>query len=157
MSYLVDGMANGAAIFSGRALGQKNRDLFWQTLRMTYKWLFVLVVVLMAGFGASGTFWIRCFTDIGEVAALAGAYRYYVLLYPLIAGIGLALYGMFTGATYTAPVRNMMMAALAVFWPAERLLVPLYGNDGLWLSYLLFVGTQSLILFLSLKKLRKKI
>ena len=27
MSFLVDGMANGASVFSGRALGQKNRAL----------------------------------------------------------------------------------------------------------------------------------
>lgn len=59
--------------------------------------------------------WISCFTDIVEVAVLAEAYKEYVLVYPLVAGIGLALYGMFTGATYTAPVRNMMIMALAVF------------------------------------------
>ena len=78
-----------------------------------------------------------------------------MLVYPLVAGIGLALYGMFTGATYTAPVRNMMIMALAVFLLAERFLVPLMGNDGLWISFLLFVGSQSLILFLSLSKFRK--
>jgi MATE family multidrug resistance protein len=39
----------------------------------------------------------------------------------------------------------------------ERLLVPLLGNDGLWISFLIFVGIQSLILFYSLRKLREKI
>jgi MATE family multidrug resistance protein len=155
MSFLVDGMANGASIFSGRALGQNSKELVWQTLKMTYKWLFVLVVLLMSGFALSSTFWINCFTDIVEVAALAETYKWYVFAYPLFAGIGLALYGMFTGATCTAPVRNMMIMALAVFWPAEHVLVPLWGNDGLWISFLLFVGSQSLILFLSLSKLRK--
>lgn len=157
MSFLVDGMANGASVFSGRALGQKNRALFWQILKMTYKWLFVLVFLLMLGFTFGSTFLINCFTDLEEVAVLAETYKYYVLIYPLIAGIGLALYGMFTGATYTVPIRNMMLIALAVFWPVERLLVPLLGNDGLWISFLIFVGIQSLILFYSLRKLREKI
>lgn len=157
MSFLVDGMANGASIFSGRALGQKSSALFWQTLRMTYKWLFVLIVLLVVGFFFGSTFLINCFTDLQEVAVLAAAYRNYVLVYPVIAGLGLALYGMFTGATYTAPIRNMMLIALAVFWPVERLLVPLLGNDGLWISFLIFVGIQSLILFYSLRKLREKI
>ena len=124
---------------------------------MTYKWLFVLIVLLVVGFFFGSTFLINCFTDLQEVAVLAAAYRNYVLVYPVIAGLGLALYGMFTGATYTAPIRNMMLIALAVFWPVERVLVPLWGNDGLWISFLIFVGTQSLILFFSLKKLRKKI
>ena len=157
MSFLVDGMANGASVFSGRALGQKNRALFWQILKMTYKWLFVLVFLLMLGFTFGSTFLINCFTDLEEVAVLAETYKYYVLIYPLIAGIGLALYGMFTGATYTVPIRNMMLIALAVFWPVERLLVPLLGNDGLWISFLIFVGIQSLILFYSLRKLGEKI
>lgn len=124
---------------------------------MTYKWLLVLVLILVAGFAASGSFWISCFTDIQEVAALASAYKNYVLVYPLIAGIGLALYGMYTGATYTAPVRNMMLVAMAVFWPVERALVPLWGNDGLWTAFLVFVGIQSLILLFSLKGLKKKV
>ena len=82
MSYLVDGMANGASIFSGRALGQKSKELFWQTLRMTYKWLFVLIILLMSVFALSSTFWISCFTDIVEVAVLAEAYKEYVLVIP---------------------------------------------------------------------------
>lgn len=156
MSFLVDGTANGASIFSGRALGQKNKALFWQTLRMTYKWLLVLVLILVAGFAASGSFWISCFTDIQEVAALASAYKNYVLVYPLIAGIGLALYGMYTGATYTAPVRNMMLVAMLCFglWSGASAFV---GNDGLWTAFLVFVGIQSLILLFSLKGLKKKV
>ena len=157
MSFLIDGMANGTSIFSGRALGERSKTLFWQTLRLTYKWLLVLVLLLMVGFALGSNFLISSFTDLEEVTVLAEGYKYYVLVYPLLSGVGLALYGMFTGATYTAPVRNMMLIALAVFWPAEKLLVPLYGNDGLWLSFLLFVGSQSLILFLSLNKLKKKI
>lgn len=157
MSYLVDGMANGASIFSGRAFGQRSRALLSQTMRLTYKWLLVLVVLLTIVFAGSGTFWISCFTDLQEVAALAGAYQIYVLAYPLVAGVGLASYGLFTGATYTAPVRNMMLLALAFFWVAERSLVPLWGNDGLWLSFLIFAGSQSLILSLFLKKLQKQV
>ena len=73
---------------------------------MTYKWLFVLVFLLMLGFTFGSTFLINCFTDLEEVAVLAETYKYYVLIYPLIAGIGLALYGMFTGATYTVPIKK---------------------------------------------------
>ena len=157
MSYLIDGMANGAAIFTGRSLGQRNAALFQQTLRLTYKWLLFLVLFLTIGFFLTGGFFITCFTDLSEVAALAEQYRIYVLLYPLVAGVGLALYGFFTGATHTAPVRDMMLIALAVFWFAEKCLTPRYGNDGLWMAFLLFVGTQSLVLRILLQRLRRKI
>lgn len=50
MSYLIDGMANGAAIFSGRAVGSKNGKLFAATIKMTFKWLVVLAAILMLGY-----------------------------------------------------------------------------------------------------------
>lgn len=50
MSYLIDGMANGAAIFSGRAVGAKNGKLFAATIKMTFKWLVVLAAILMLGY-----------------------------------------------------------------------------------------------------------
>ena len=152
------GAALGTVVLAANAVLFQLKDIMsFLVDGMTYKWLFVLVFLLMLGFTFGSTFLINCFTDLEEVAVLAETYKYYVLIYPLIAGIGLALYGMFTGATYTVPIRNMMLIALAVFWPVERLLVPLLGNDGLWISFLIFVGIQSLILFYSLRKLREKI
>lgn len=50
MSYLIDGMANGAAIFSGRAVGANNAKLFAATIKMTFKWLVVLAAILMLGY-----------------------------------------------------------------------------------------------------------
>ena len=71
MSYLIDGMANGAAIFSGRAVGAKNGKLFAATIKMTFKWLVVLAAILMLGYHLSNEFFIRMFTNIEEVVAMA--------------------------------------------------------------------------------------
>lgn len=109
MSYLIDGMANGAAIFSGRAVGAKNGKLFAATVKMTFKWLVVLAAILMLGYHLSNEFFIRLFTNIEEVVAMAMTYNVFVLFYPVCAGIGMVLYGVFCGATRTAPVRNMML------------------------------------------------
>ena len=46
---------------------------------------------------------------------MAMTYNVFVLFYPVCAGIGMVLYGVFCGATKTAPVRNMMLMALLVF------------------------------------------
>lgn len=156
MSYLIDGMANGAAIFSGKAIGASSRPLFDATLRMTYKWLAVLAVVLMAGYLVTSDFLIRIFTGIPDVIAVCEEYNLYVLVYPVCAGIGMVLYGVFCGATRTAPIRNMMLIALAVFYLLQRLMVPVWGNDGLWIAFLMFMVTQSVVLLFYLKKLQKE-
>lgn len=146
MSYLIDGMANGAAIFSGKAVGSKDRQLFDETITMTYKWLLVLALVLMGGYYLTSTQCIRLFTGIQEVIAMAQTYELYVLFYPVCAGVGMVLYGVFCGATRTAPVRNMMLIALLAFYLLQYFLVPLWGNAGLWLALLGFMLTQSIVL-----------
>lgn len=157
MSYLIDGMANGAAIFSGRAVGAKNVKMFDASIFMTFKWLVVLAVILMGGYYGGSDFFIRLFTNIEEVVATAAAYNIYVLFYPVCAGIGMVLYGVFCGATRTAPVRNMMLLALLAFYLLQWQLVPRWGNAGLWLALLGFMVAQSIILLYYLPKLKRDI
>ena len=156
MSFLIDGMANGAAIFSGRAVGAKSGAGLDAAIRMTFKWLVVLAAILMGAYAAGNEPFIRLFTNIDEVVAMAMTYNVFVLFYPVCAGIGLVLYGVFCGATRTAPVRNMMLLALAVFYLLQWQLVPELGNSGLWLSLLGFMAAQSVILLYYLKSLRKE-
>lgn len=156
MSYLIDGMANGAAIFSGRAVGAKSGAGLEAAIRMTFKWLVVLAAVLMGVYAAGNEFFIRLFTNIDEVVAMAMTYNVFVLFYPVCAGIGMVLYGVFCGATRTAPVRNMMLMALAVFYLLQWQLVPKIGNSGLWVALLGFMAAQSVILLYYLKSLRKE-
>ena len=156
MSYLIDGMANGAAIFSGRAVGAKSGAGLDAAIKMTFKWLVVLAVMLMGVYAAGNEFFIRLFTNIDEVVAMAMTYNVFVLFYPVCAGIGMVLYGVFCGATRTAPVRNMMLLALAVFYLLQWQLVPQIGNSGLWLALLGFMAAQSVILLYYLKSLRKE-
>lgn len=156
MSYLIDGMANGAAIFSGRAVGAKSGAGLDAAIKMTFKWLVVLAVMLMGVYAAVNEFFIRLFTNIDEVVAMAMTYNAFVLFYPVCAGIGMVLYGVFCGATRTAPVRNMMLLALAVFYLLQWQLVPIIGNSGLWLALLGFMAAQSVILLYYLKSLRKE-
>lgn len=156
MSYLIDGMANGAAIFSGRAVGAKSGAGLEAAIRMTFKWLVVLAAILMGVYAAGNEFFIRLFTNIDEVVAMAMTYNAFVLFYPVCAGIGMVLYGVFCGATRTAPVRNMMLLALAVFYVLQWQLVPIIGNSGLWVALLGFMAAQSVILLYYLKSLRKE-
>ena len=51
--------------------------------------------------------------------------------------LGLGAYmmdGIFIGATRTADMRNMMLISATVYFAALWVLLPLYGNHGLWLA-----------------------
>ncbi|MEE1194808.1 MAG: hypothetical protein U0K79_08435 [Phascolarctobacterium sp.] len=88
---------------------------------------------------------------------MAQSYKQFVLFYPICAGVGMVLYGVFCGATRTAPVRNMMLIALAAFYLLQHFLVLYMGNAALWLALLGYMLTQSIVLAIYLKGLVKEV
>ncbi|MCW2479640.1 MATE family efflux transporter [Candidatus Symbiopectobacterium sp. NZEC135] len=138
MAYLFDGFANASSVFSGRARGANDADHFRQTLRysaLSTLWMSGLLALLWAWQGDSVIGW---FTHQGEIVALCQRYSLWLMVFPLCGAAGIIFYGVFTGITYTAPVRNSMLLALMAWFVAWYFLVPVYGNHGLWLAYLAF-------------------
>lgn len=157
ISYLIDGMANGTAIFVGKAVGEHSEELLEESIKVALKWLAVFTVFSMGVYYFWDAFLISLFTDNESVKELANEYKNFVLYYPLLAGVGILLYGAFCGATYTAPIRNMMLIALALFYGTQYFLVPAFANTGLWIAYMVFRISQSIILWIYLPKLRSLI
>ena len=54
--------------------------------------------------------------------------------------------GVFIGATWSSEMRNMMILALLGYLASVAALVPLFGNHGLWISFLLFMVLRGLTL-----------
>ena len=146
MSFLIDGIANGASVFAGKAMGAGNLSYLKQDIRTSFKWSAVCALLLMAGYWLGRETLIGLFTDIDAVRAVAARYEIWVLLYPLCGFVGLTLYGVFCGITWTAPVRNMMAFAAFAFFVSSFFLAPCFGNDGLWVAYLVFMLSQSAFL-----------
>lgn len=59
------------------------------------------------------------------------------MIFPLVVNAGLIFYGIFTGVTYTSPIRNSMLISLGLFLAVYFFIVPLWGNHGLWVSFIL--------------------
>ncbi|MEJ2027188.1 MAG: hypothetical protein P8X52_06990, partial [Limibacillus sp.] len=70
----------------------------------------------------------------------------WIAVIPLVAVWAYQLDGIFIGATRTAAMRNAMLISLAFYLLAVWLLVPAFGNHGLWLSMALFLGLRGLTL-----------
>ncbi len=152
MSFLLDGIANGTAIFTGKSIGKQSRAMLDKTVVLTYKWSAVLALCLSGVYFAGGSWMIGLFTDQKSVINIAEEYKFYILLYPAVSFTGLSLYGVFSGATRTAPVRNMMLIASVSFYLVQMLLVPVLANDGLWIAYMIYM--QSIVLYLYLRYLK---
>ena len=106
-------------------------------------WSFGFALIITAIFGLGGAFLVGLITDIESVRATAITFLPYIVAAPLTAAAAFAFDGIYVGATRTKEMRNGMVAAVLVFGLSALLLMPLFGNHGLWLTYHLFMITRS--------------
>jgi multidrug resistance protein, MATE family len=155
-AYFLDGIANAASILTGKAIGEKNEKLFKRSIRLSAIWAFGASVGLALILFIGRDVWIGIFTSIHSVQSETMAFFMWIIVYPLVSFWGLQLHGIFSGATEAGPLRDSMMISLAVFLISIWLFIPLWGNHGLWLAFILFSLTRSLSLWPYLGRLRRE-
>ncbi|WP_411346268.1 MATE family efflux transporter [Paenibacillus sp. WLX1005] len=156
MAYFFDGLANASSIYAGRAKGAQSLPLLQRSLRLSWVWTSVVALLLTLIYALGREAFIGLFTDNEAVAGLAMHYQGWLLLFPLSTGFGLVFYGVFTGMTLTAPIRNSMLLSIALFIVSCLVLIPLYGNHGLWICFIVFGLGRSLFLLLYVPGLARR-
>ena len=144
--YYLDGFAVAAEQLVGRAVGARQRAPFWQAIRLTALWGFVLagfttLIVLLAG-----PVFIDLMTTALDVRGEARIYLIWAAMTAVVGVLAFQMDGVYIGATWSVDMRNMMLLSLAVFIACAYGLTPLYGNHALWFSLNLFLGLRGLSL-----------
>ena len=144
LSYGLDGLAHAAEALVGRAWGARDSNALRRAVRVTLGWSLSVAILFSALFALAGDQLIRLLTDLPEVVATARRYLPWLILSPLVSVWSFLYDGVFVGTTWAREMRNVMVAgALFVFVPAWWLSQPL-GNDGLWLSFMLFMAARGI-------------
>lgn len=157
ISYMFDGIANASSVFAGKAVGEKNAKEFKEIFSISNIYTWLLIVILAAIMLFLGDPILALFTTIEDVLIASQEYVIWLIVFPFVVGIGLVYYGIFTGCTYTAPVRDSMLISLFIFVGAYYYLTPLYGNHGLWFAFILFSLGRSVFLYMYTGKLLRKV
>jgi multidrug resistance protein, MATE family len=144
--YGLDGFAHAAEILAGSALGARNRETFRRAVVACTLWGGGGAVVASVALFVAGPALIALMTSLPEVRGSAQAHLWWLVLSPVVSVWSFLLDGIFIGATRTAAMRNAMVLSLGVFLLAVWLLVPVLGNHGLWLSFLLFLAARAVTL-----------
>lgn len=142
-SYFLDGFATAAEILCGQCLGAGDEMAFRRAVR--------LVFIFSLGFGAAaallvmlgGVRFIDTVATNAEVRAIARMFLPYAALSPLVGAAAFAFDGIYVGATWTAAMRNLMLASLAIYL-AILALAGGIGNHGLWIALLAFLAARGL-------------
>ena len=136
-AYAMDGFAFAAESFVGQALGARRRDAFRRAAKMVSIWCFGTGALLAVIFGLFGGRIIDVMTTAPDVRIAARDYLIYMALTPLISAAPFMLDGIFIGATRTKDMRDMMVLSCTIYFAAALALMPLAGNDGLWVALLI--------------------
>lgn len=136
-SYGLDGFAFAAEALVGQAMGAGRRAQLRRAALLTSLWALVVVVVYTIIFALAGGAIIELMAKAEPVREAARIYMVYVLMVPVLGVAAFMLDGIFIGATRTRDMRNMMAVSFGVYCVAAVVLIPLFGNHGLWMSLLI--------------------
>jgi MATE family multidrug resistance protein len=109
-------------------------------------WGLGFAFALALGFLLAGPGIIDLMTNAPDVREAARGYLPWMVAAPLIGIAAWMLDGIFIGTTRTRDMRNAMLISVAVYAGALALLLPAFGNHGLWAALMVLNATRALTL-----------
>ncbi|WP_419758179.1 MATE family efflux transporter [Acidisoma sp.] len=142
----LDGFAAAAEQLAGTMIGARNRSGFLRAVKLSIGWSMASGAVITVIYLAFGHNFVALLTEAPAVRVAAAQSLIWAALVPMVAAAAFQLDGVFIGATWSRDMRNMMLLSLGVFLAAWAVLTPPFGNAGLWLALLIFLGTRGVTL-----------
>lgn len=146
MAYGLDGFAHAAESLVGAAVGARDRHALRAAIRTTLFWSVIGATGFALIYGLAGAGLLHLLTDQTDVLVAAKHYLPWAIIAPLVSVWGFCFDGMFIGATRTRELLGSMLCCATIFCLATSGLTPLWGNHGLWLAMMLFMGLRGLTL-----------
>ena len=152
-SYFTDGFAYAGEALVGRFTGAHDPKQLRQTVKLLFLWGFLIALPFTVLYALFPDWFISLISDQPGIIPMAQPYHIYLAAIPLITFAAFLWDGVYIGATAARAIRNtMLISAIGVFLPATLLLMPRFGNHGLWIAFLLFMVARGLSMTLMAKK-----
>jgi multidrug resistance protein, MATE family len=145
-SFALDGFAHAGETVLGEAAGRHDRAGFARGVRVLFLWAGLVGVVNVLFYALLGHHIVDVMTALPEVRAGAADYLVWVMVLPIIQIWPYTYDGVYLAAVRTRAMRNTMVIALGAFVVLVNVLMPVYGNTGLWIAYSCYLGMRGLLL-----------
>ncbi|MXQ09608.1 MATE family efflux transporter [Alphaproteobacteria bacterium GH1-50] len=146
VAFGLDGFAFAAETLVGNAMGRRSPERVRRSALMTSGWGLAVALAFAAVIALAGGVGIDIMTTSEPVRAAARDLLPWMVAAPLLGVAAYMLDGIFIGATRTRDMRNMMLISAAIYAVAVWLLVPRFGNDGLWMALLISLAARAVSL-----------
>ena len=94
-------------------------------------------------------------TDDATVLDVAQVYQPWTLLFPLCGMAAFIWDGIYIGATATKGMLISMASGMVMFFLLYFTLVPVWGNHGLWIAFVIYLATRGITQTIMRKKIWK--
>ncbi len=156
-AFALDGFAYAAETLVARAVGRKDAMRLRRSAYLCTLWGAISAVLMALIFWSFGPWMIDAMSTAEPVRQQARIYLLWVIVSPLLAIWAFMMDGIFLGATRGPDLRNMMILSLGIYLLAIWLLLPSFGNAGLWSALLISLTARGLTLGLRYPALERDV
>ena len=148
LSYIMDGFAYAGESLTGRYVGARDGVALRDVVRRLLLWGLGLAILFTVLYALFGRVLLSILTNDREVVDMAMQYMLWIVLVPFTGFAAFIFDGIYIGATASKAMRDTMFVATAVFFILYVLLSRLWGNHGLWFSFIVFLVLRGALMFL---------
>lgn len=143
-AFALDGFAFAAETLTGQALGARRPKALRRAAIVTSEWGVGGALLLAAFFWTAGPHLIDIMATAPDVRETARLYLPWIAAAPMIGIASWMFDGIFIGTTLTREMRNAMFASVALYVAAVAILLPAFGNHGLWAALMVLNAARGL-------------
>ena len=156
-AYALDGFAHAAETLAGQAFGSRNKEQFNKVISTSTIQATVTAIIMSAALYFGGPAVLKLFTNQTDVLAAAQSLLPWMLVLPFLSVWCYQLDGIFIGTTHSREMRNAMIISAGLFLLLTMLLIPKFGNTGLWSAFALFMIARAVTLYLYYPQIKSTI
>ena len=144
-SFFMDGFAYAGEALGGRYWGASNRPAFMEVVRRLMRWGLAVVLLFTTVYVLGGMPFLHVLTNEALVVEASSQYVAWAWLVPAAGMLAFIWDGVFIGITQTRGMLQSSFVATAVFFACVCILIPLWGNHGLWIAMLIYLLMRGMV------------
>ena len=152
ISYGLDGFAQAAEVLVGNNYVKHKKNNLINIIIISGIISFITALLISIILLLFGNHIVNIISPIKEVINEADKFIIFIIFSPIISFLSFHMDGVFIGANLTKIMRNSVFISFIIYLILILLLVPYYGNYGLWTSFMIFLFFRGILLVINLRK-----
>ena len=144
-SYFMDGIAFAGEAVAGKYYGARNYPSMHRCVRWLFVWSAAVTAIFVLAYSVFPHSIFSLFTSDSVVVNEAMRYHWWCSLVPVVSMVAFVWDGVFIGVTATRGMLIAVVTACAAFFALYFSLPTAWGNHALWIAFMGFLATRSLV------------